>query len=404
MFDNVAVIIPVVRPDKARQAIEAVHLHCPGAEVVTDVDTNQIGCPAMVDWLYRKTSKPLIMFLGDDTVIQSGVLQNALKKMASLPDGWGVVGLNTEPGNDHAHWLADRRILEHIPGGQFFSTDYKHCYGDDELKDIAIEQGRWTYAADALVKHEHPVNGGASDEHYQRAYSDAAKLHDWQTYNRRKRARRHAGLAIGFPLVDATVPVQFFTSFACMDKPERYTLMVPQFPHGPFTGSIADARNSLVKQALDHGCDRLLMLDTDQIYPSDCLTRLTGHGVDICGVRVHRRWQPFDPIFLRGEIGKYQHVPDHEMYSGDLIEVDATGTGCLLFDMDVFLRVPRPWFQFSEHKGNPVGEDIYFCSQARKSGIQIFVDTAIEVGHLTSMIVNKHLHKICKHINQLNER
>ena len=208
--------------------------------------------------------------------------------------------------------------------------------------------------------------------------------------------KKQQKIAIGFPLVDDRVTVQFFTSFACMDKPCEYTLLVPKFPHGPWTGSLADARNSLVSQALDEGCSHLLMLDTDQVYPADTLSKLLSHGVDVCGVRVHRRWMPFDPIFLRGDIGRYKSVSEAEMYSGDLISVDATGTGCLLFNMDVFLKVDRPWFEFGVNDGKPVGEDINFCSKARSAGVNIYVDTSIEVGHLTTMTVNKTLHQICK--------
>jgi len=146
------------------------------------------------------------------------------------------------------------------------------------------------------------------------------------------------------------------------------------------------------------GAKYLLMLDTDQVYPVDTLTKLLSHKVDVCGVRVHRRWMPFDPIFLRGEIGKYESVSEEEAYSGDLIEIDATGTGCLLFDMKVFDKIEKPWFAFDQVDGKPIGEDIYFCSKARKAGLRIFVDTSIEVGHLTTVEVNRFLHQVCKHI------
>jgi GT2 family glycosyltransferase len=398
MFENVAVIIPVIRPDKAKTAIEAVRLHCPGAEIIAEQDHGQIGCPEMLDRLLAKTDKQLIMFLGDDTIIQPDALQNALRDMDALPDGWGVVGLHTEPGNDHAHWLADRRILEHIPGGQFFSTEYRHCYGDDEIKDIAIELGRWAYASDALVKHDHPITGGKTDEHYQRAYTDEALRHDFNTYCRRKRQRKGFKLAIGFPLVDPNIPVQFFLSFACMDKPTQYTLLVPEMPHGPFSNSLAEARNSLAIQALTEGATHLLMCDTDQVYPPDTLTKLLSHNVDICGVKVHSRWPPFAPIFYRGSIGRYKQIPDDEMESGELVEIDATGTGCLLINMEVFNKVDPPWFKYSVKDGRPVGEDIWFCSQAREKGIGIHVDTSIEVGHLASIEINGSFHKLFRKI------
>lgn len=396
MLNNVSVIIPVVRPEKAERCIESIKRWAPEVTIITEVDTEGIGCPRMVEKLTARTTRQIIVFLGDDTIVTEGAFQKALAVMRELPDQWGVVGFNTTPGNDRAHWMADRRILKHIPGGSFFSTEYSHCWGDDELKDIAREQGKWGYADDAVIEHDHPINGGEYDEFYVKAYPNGKAMADRATYIRRKRERLVDKIAIGFPLVDPTVPVQFFTSFACMDKPESYTLLVPKFPHGPWNMSIADARNSLVEQAQMEGARYLLMLDTDQTYPPDTLTKLLSHHVDICGVRVHRRWMPFDPIFLRGELGKYQNVSDEEAYSGDLIEIDATGTGCLLFDMQIGDKIPGKWFEFSTVEGKPVGEDINFCSKARQAGVKIFVDTSIEVGHLITMEVNRSLHKLCK--------
>lgn len=207
-------------------------------------------------------------------------------------------------------------------------------------------------------------------------------------------------LGIGFPLVDASVPVLFFTSFVCMDKGTEYSLFLPEFPHGPFTGDIAAARNSIVRQALLEGCTHLLMCDTDQVYPADTLSRLIAHDKDVVGVRVHRRWPPFDVILYRGEVGKYNHVPDEECFSGDLVEVDATGTGCLLFKMDVFDRIAEPWFKMEIRDDNPVGEDIYFCDKARKAGVRIFVDTSIEVGHLTTHTVGRGNYELFKRANK----
>jgi hypothetical protein len=396
----VSIIIPVVREDKAARCIEAIMqdpAYSPATvEIVSDVDHERIGCPRMVERLTAHASHDYVMFLGDDCIPQPGFIQAALNAMLVLPAGWGVVGLNTTPGNDRAHWMAHKRMLEHIPGGAFFSTEYAHCYGDDELKDIAQDLGRWAFAKDAIIEHDHPINGANADEHYVRVYADGVKAHDRATYFRRKRERYGFKVAIGFPLVDANIPVPFFTSFACMEKGSSYTLLVPQFPHGPWSGSIADARNSLVEQALQDGCSHLLMLDTDQTYPPNTLAKLLSHQVDVCGVRVHRRYPPFDVILYRGQVGRYKHVPDAECFSGDLVEVDATGTGCLLFDMRVFDRVAHPWFKLDIHDGKPVGEDIYFCNKARQTGVRIFVDTSIEVGHLALHEVGRGTYEIYK--------
>lgn len=389
---NVSVIIPVIRPEKAERCVDAILADGFDGDLVTAFDTDKIGCPKMVEQLVARATGDIICFLGDDTIPRPGWLKAGLDKMATI--GWGVVGLRTKGSVDCAHWLADRRMLE-LTGGQFFSTEYQHHYCDNELMDIAKENGRWAITDEIVIDHDHPVNGGDSEGYL------SISLNDRKTYVRRKRARV-GGLAISFPLVDPNVPVQFFTSFACMDKFSEYSLLVPKFAHGPWSGSIADARNSLVEQAQMAGAEWLLMCDTDQVYPHDTLTKLLSHRKDICGVRVHRRWPPYDPIFYRGELGKYLSVSEEEMYGGELIEVDATGTGCLLFNMAVFDKIEFPWFAFTMHEGKPVGEDIGFCAKAREAGCEIYIDTSIEVGHLTTIEVGKTLHQICKKLKFKN--
>jgi hypothetical protein len=104
-----------------------------------------------------------------------------------------------------------------------------------------------------------------------------------------------------------------------------------------------------------------------------------------------RRYPPFDPLIFKGGINTYQNIEEWE--PGALIEVDATGTGCLMIDMKVFNDLPYPWFRFSPNpdprSGGVVGEDFGFCSDLRKKGYQIFVDTSIPAGHLGFLEVTR---------------
>lgn len=437
---HISIIIPVVRPEKAARCVEAIvskdnviacrvatHSHedswsHPGmvvkvpdavhveadiagptgdavtCEVLAAEDVDRIGCPAMVAKLTAMARGEHVMFLGDDTIPQPGFLRSALEAMESLPDGWGLVALNDGIHNGHlaTHWLASKRLLEHLPGGEFFHTGYRHCFCDRELTDIARELGRYVYAPEAKIIHDHPqVTGAQTDEHYQRVYSQEVFQADQRTYWRRKRDRMGFKLGVGIPLADREVNAQFFLSFVSM-MPDAYTLFVPRFPAGKFADSIASVRNDLVEQALEAGCSHLLMCDTDQVYPADTVAKLLSHKKDIVGVAVHRRWPPFDLVMLRGELGKYTHVPEDECYSGNLVSVDATGTGCLLIDTRVFIDMPRPWFEFGQANGRPVGEDILFCSKARDSGFDIHVDTSIQVDHLTTLRVNRGMREVYK--------
>lgn len=198
-------------------------------------------------------------------------------------------------------------------------------------------------------------------------------------------------LGIGVPLSFPMVPGAFFDSFIAMEKPDFVYLRTS-------VGPVDEMRNFIVQQAIRSGCSHLIMMDTDQVYDSKTITRLLSHKLPIVGCLVYRRYPPFDPIILKGSISKYERITEWE--PGALVEVDATGTGCLLFNMDVFRKMPEPWFQFRTANGAPVGEDIGFCSDLRAAGYKIFVDTSIPAGHLTQMIINEGTWKLYQKVKE----
>jgi hypothetical protein len=204
--------------------------------------------------------------------------------------------------------------------------------------------------------------------------------------------------AIAFPLAGRLNDNAFWISFLTMDKPP-FTLLMPKIEVYDFAQNIAEIRNDLAGQALFEGVDKLIMMDTDQIYPVDAVKKLLSHDKMVVGAPVHRRYPPFDIIMLRGEMHKYLHVSEKEIYSGDLVEVDATGTGCMCFDMAVFRELEPPWFKSHESGEEPVGEDIYFCSKAREAGIKIYVDTSIEIDHITTFLLNRSSYALYKKLH-----
>jgi len=196
-------------------------------------------------------------------------------------------------------------------------------------------------------------------------------------------------LAIGIPLSFPMVPATFFYSFAHMDKTAEYTLI-----HAD-NGPVDTLRNDLVEKALQIGASHLIMCDTDMDYHPDTIPRLLSHNLPIVGALCYRRYPPFDPILLRGELGDYYSID--EWKDGELVEVDATGAGCLLFNMEVFKKMPRPWFKFRHLEGGEgIGEDIGFCSDLKAAGYKIFVDTTVPSGHLTTMLVNHQTYMLYK--------
>jgi len=201
-------------------------------------------------------------------------------------------------------------------------------------------------------------------------------------------------LAIGIPLSFHMIPAVFFDSFITMEKPDFVYIRTNK-------GSIEDMRNAMVKQALESQCTHLIMMDTDQCYHPQTITKLLSHKLPIVGALVYRRYPPFDPLMVRGDVGTYSTVSEWEPES--LVEVDATGTGCLMFNMNVFRKMPSPWFRIRYHVGEgnagTVGEDFGFCSDLKKAGYKIYVDTSVPVGHLSQLQITEEIWRLYGKLN-----
>lgn len=205
-------------------------------------------------------------------------------------------------------------------------------------------------------------------------------------------------LAIGIPLSFPSIPSGFFYSFALMEKP---TYIFIHADNGP----IDTLRNDIVEKALAEDATHLIMMDTDQLYPVNTITKLLSHNLPIVGCRVHRRYPPFDSLMLRkveidARTNGYESIDDWQ--DGELVEVDATGAGCLMFNMDVFRKMPYPWFKFRKQPGTDavIGEDIGFCQDLKAAGYKIFVDSSLECGHMTTMIVNRKTNLLYRSMKQ----
>jgi GT2 family glycosyltransferase len=401
---KVTIIIPVIRPEGLERCVNAIKENAgiPESEyqILHEVDAGGIGAPLMVKKLTDRAPDDLVMFLGDDTIPQPGFLREALAAMEALPDGWGLVGLNDlyhSSSGPATHWLASKKLLP-LVGGEFFHTGYYHWFCDNELTDRARSLGRFVWAGNAVIKHDNDEikRGG----HVRDDQKDAFE-HDKRLYMERRKLYRGTLIAICMPLIDRKVDSDFFLSFLELDLPDgaKSKIYTPHFPTG-FPTQIASVRNNLVYQALSDNCSHVLMMDTDQVHPPDTITRLHAIDADIASGVVHRRYPPFDPIFFRGSRGNYKHVPDDDVYSGDIIEVDLTGCGCIMYKAEVFESLPAPWFVTAEDEsGKVIGEDIYFCEKAREAGYRIFVDTGLWIDHISTFRVTRATYELFKRFN-----
>ena len=397
----VSIIIPYIRPEGMDRCVKAIRENAGVSDDQYEIhiagDHNRIGCPKMVANLVMQTKYEWVMFLADDTEPEKDFLKNALERAKALDGGWGMVGLNDQfhNGNNLAtHWMCHKKMLP-LLGGEFFHTGYNHLFCDNELIDIARENGRYVWAKDAKITHHHPiVEGKELTGDYAKVYEDKKAAADHKLYLDRKLKRTGVKLGIGFPITDSEsrVDTLFFYSFLGLIKPD-YILLTPRFSYYP--SDIAKARNDLCSAALENGCTHLLMMDTDQVYHAPgMIETLLNHKKPFVGVKVHRRWSSFDPIMFRD--GK--PVPDDEVDAGGLVEVHRTGGGCVMVETSLLLDILFPWFEMKyDDQGSVVeGEDFNFCRKVREAGKKIYVDCDIKIGHLSKLQVDENLYKLQK--------
>jgi len=202
-------------------------------------------------------------------------------------------------------------------------------------------------------------------------------------------------IGIGIPLSWPSCPSDFFDSFTAMNKLNAHVIRAS-------SGPIQEMRNTITTRALELNCTHLIFLDADMVYPENTLLKLLSHNVDIVGALCFKRWPPFHPTIFTGD--KYEMTLIDPWPENELIEVTATGTGCLMIKTEVFEKMPYPWFEFSETpEGGVVGEDVQFCYKAKELDYKIYVDTGLETEHLCQMRVNSNMYKLNKELIKHNQ-
>jgi tetratricopeptide (TPR) repeat protein len=137
-------------------------------EVIVERDSfeDRSGAPKTVKKGVDRSTGDFVCFLGNDCRPEKGFLRRALEKMyQSFPYADGLVGLNDgiwTKGELATHWLASKRLLPHLDG-EFFHTGYHHAGCDNELTGRCQLMGKYVWAEDARIAHDHPVKKGWHD-------------------------------------------------------------------------------------------------------------------------------------------------------------------------------------------------------------------------------------------------
>jgi hypothetical protein len=98
-------------------------------------------------------------------------------------------------------------------------------------------------------------------------------------------------------------------------------------------------------------------------FPADGLDRLLANGQDIIGANCKHR-----------QADKWTAGVATLKDSKGIEQVEQIGFGFTLIRVEVFIKMPQPWFATPYDGQKFVGEDIFFCAKAEDAGHEIYID------------------------------
>ena len=201
---------------------------------------------------------------------------------------------------------------------------------------------------------------------------------------------------IAVPCFDM-VHTEFMQSLIALEKPENTSFTVVK------NTLISVARNTIARNAIEAGFDRIMWFDSDMDIPRDALMKLTADmdnnpGIDMVTGLYFTRKTPIKPVIYsdlywekkNGEVDA--GAANYFDYPEGLIPIAGCGFGCVLTSVDLIKRVwERVGIPFAELTG--FGEDLSFCERVNRGFGTIWADTTVKCGHVGVQTFNEQMYR-----------
>ena len=154
----------------------------------------------------------------------------------------------------------------------------------------------------------------------------------------------------------------------------------------------ARARNEIAKLALKYNFDYVLMIDSDVSVPKETLNKLLECETDIAvGWYYKKRTRADETVIF--DFGK--DFNNKNMIYGKILmeannpfDIKGGGLGIALVNVNVFRKMPYPYFKYVIYDNDTIlSEDLYFCSEARKYGMNIKCNPNVKGNHIYEVSV-----------------
>lgn len=183
---------------------------------------------------------------------------------------------------------------------------------------------------------------------------------------------------------------RFVSSVMGLMRPMNQKCFGPIFMSGMEVGK---AFNAAIEMILSHPdlskFKFIFTLEDDNIPAPDCLLKLyeSMRDFDVVGSLYWTKGEGGQPMIYGNPNETPLNFVPQRVQSGTVQRCNGVGMGATLFKMDLFRRIPAPWFETIQDFTPGVGargytQDLAFCEKACKAGVRIAVDTRVKTGHL----------------------
>lgn len=186
------------------------------------------------------------------------------------------------------------------------------------------------------------------------------------------------------PTRDGTLHTRVVSAFVGLQRPMNQPCIGPIFLNNM---EIGDAYNQAVEMILGNPelakFKYMLTVEADNLPPSDGL------------IRLYEAIQTYDGVgglyYTKGEMGQpmiygspsvmpRNFVP--QVPQPDTIQhCNGLGMGFNLFRIEMFKKMPKPWFKTVQESGKCFSQDLWFYNNAASHGFKFACDTRVKVGH-----------------------
>lgn len=155
----------------------------------------------------------------------------------------------------------------------------------------------------------------------------------------------------------------------------------------------ATARNSVAQTAYEDqdGADGVMWVDSDIDVPVQAIAQLltSARGYDIVSGVYHKREAPHEPVLYHYSPNLKRFLAVEQYPADTFLKIGGCGFGFVWTSTKAIRQIAgakgfsstRGWFPDDRHKGG-FGEDLSFCFAAQQLGIELWCDTAVQVGHV----------------------